>query len=69
MVEMRFAQIQPRIDFHRDQLRAASEQVEVAVQAAMTANATAANAFADAVAELGQNDTNRLMPLVGSQDF
>ena len=65
LVEMRFAQIQPRIDFHQDQLRAASEQVEVAVQAAMKANAAAANAFADAVAELGQNDANRLMPLVG----
>jgi hypothetical protein len=64
MVEMRFAQIQPRIDFHRDQLRAASEQVEQAVKAAMRANAVAFAAFEAVVEELGRHNANHLMPLV-----
>jgi exonuclease VII large subunit len=64
LAEMRFAQIQPRIDFHRDQLRAASEQVEQAVHAAMRANAVAFAAFEAVVQELGRDNANQLMPLV-----
>jgi hypothetical protein len=64
MNEMQFAQIQPRIDFHRDQLRAASEQVEAAVGAAMAANEAAFAAFDAAAQELGRDAANRLMPMV-----
>jgi hypothetical protein len=64
LAEMRFAQIQPRIDFHRDQLRAASAQVELAVRAAMQANAVAFAAFEEAAQELGRDTANMLMPLV-----
>jgi hypothetical protein len=64
LTEMRNAAIQPRIDYHRDQLRAASEQVELAVQAAMQANETAFAAFETAAQELGRENANRLMPLV-----
>jgi hypothetical protein len=64
MAEMQFAAIRPRIDFHRDALRAASEQVEAAVKSAMAANETAFAAFEAAARELGRENANRLMPLV-----
>jgi hypothetical protein len=69
MGEMRRAAIRPLIDRHRAALMAVSEKVEAAVLAAMAANAEAATAFADAVAELGQDDANRLVPVVHFAGF
>jgi hypothetical protein len=69
LTEIRRAAIKPLIDRHRSALMAVSGKVEAAVLAAMAANAEAASAFADAVAELGQDDANRLMPIVGFAGF
>jgi hypothetical protein len=69
LAEMRFAQIQPRIDHHRAALKAASERVEEAISAALVANEAAFAAFEDAVNELGRDDANRLMPVVHFASF
>jgi hypothetical protein len=69
LTEMRFAEIQPRIDHHRAALKAASERVEAAISAALEANEAAFAAFEDAVSELGRNDANRLMPVVHFASF
>jgi hypothetical protein len=69
MDEMRRAAIGPLIDRHRAALLAVSEKVEATIQAAMAANAEAESVFAAAVAELGPNDANLLMPVVGFHGF
>jgi hypothetical protein len=66
---MRCAAIRPLIDRHRAALLAASEKVEATIRAAMAANAEAESVFADAVAELGRDDANRLLPVVGFYGF
>ena len=69
IAEMRFAAIGPRIDFHRAELRAASERVESAINAALAANEAAFVAFEAASRELGANDANRLCPQVHYASF
>src|SRR5258705_13826584 len=69
LAELQNAAIQPRIDYHRATLKVASERVEAAISAALEANKAAFAAFEDAVAEIGRDSANRLMPMVHYASF
>ena len=62
--EMRRAAIKPLIDRHRAALMAAAQKVESSLRLALQANAEAANAYAEAVEEIGENETHMLLPIV-----